>query len=56
LVDNQHPMMLAGELVDLAFTYQQDGAFFTAAAKLREAADLFEQHARNCQLAEQENT
>lgn len=48
----QHPMDRVNDLVNLAYTYQQDGAFFTSAAKLREAADLMEQHIRQCYMDE----
>jgi hypothetical protein len=52
MADEQHPMDRVNDLVNLAYTYQQDGAFFTAAAKLREAADLMEQHIRQCYMDE----
>ena len=34
-----------GELIELAKTYAEDGAFRTAAARLREAADMLDTHA-----------
>lgn len=36
------------EIVELSGTYALDGAFYTAARKLREAADLYDRHADWC--------
>lgn len=47
----QHPMAAVSDKLDLAFTYMQDGAFYTAVARLREAADILEQHAKACDAA-----
>lgn len=50
MADEQHPVDKVNDLVNLAYIYQQDGAFFTSAAKLREAADLMEQHIHTCTM------
>lgn len=39
-------------VVELAGTYAEDGAFFTAAERLEKAVALMRQHAENCRLAE----
>ena len=35
-------------LVDMALFCVEDGAFYTGAKRLREAADALEKHARKC--------
>jgi len=44
----------AREKIDVAITYAEDGAFFTAADRLEAAAKLVRQHAENCRFAERE--
>jgi len=37
-----------GDKIELAQTYADDGAFYTAARVLREAADILQAHAEFC--------
>lgn len=48
----QHPLVKAHDLYELAATYINDGAFFTAAERLEECAKLIRQHAEKCVQAE----
>lgn len=45
------PLAAAKSLIELAQIYMDDGAFYTAVARLRAAADKLEEHARACDPA-----
>lgn len=47
-VPPRHPLAEAKRLIGLAEIYIDDGAFYTAVARLRDAANKLEQHARDC--------
>lgn len=42
------PLAVAKSMIELAEIYIEDGAFYTAVARLRAAADKLEEHARAC--------
>jgi hypothetical protein len=44
----RHPLVEARRLIELAEIYVADGAFYTAAARLRSAADVLDAHAKAC--------